>query len=80
MLDTERHIVDIAGLDWQTKAKDRVTWSVLGEQFVAKYDVYKGNSLDWRTLTRTDDDQHGERPIAADRVRCVTLLMATDDP
>ena len=44
MLDTERHIVDIAGLDWQTKAKDRVTWSVLGEQFVAKYDVYRGTA------------------------------------
>ena len=44
MLDTERHVVDIAGLDWQTKAKDRVTWSVLGEQFVAKYDVYRGTA------------------------------------
>ena len=39
MMDTERHIVEVAGLDWQTKAQDRATWICLGDQFVAKYDV-----------------------------------------
>ena len=39
MMDTERHIVEVAGLDWQTKAQDRATWIYLGDQFVAKYDV-----------------------------------------
>ena len=39
MMDTERHIVEVAGLDWQIKAQDRATWICLGGQFVAKYDV-----------------------------------------
>ena len=39
MMDTERHIVEVAGLDWQIKAQDRATWICLGDQFVAKYDV-----------------------------------------
>ena len=35
MLDTERHIVEIAGLDWQSKARDRLAWSLMEDQFVA---------------------------------------------
>ena len=59
MLDTERHIVEIAGLDWQTVAKNRATWSALGEQSVAKYDVpwCTGEQLGLENL-----DTHRRRP------------------
>ena len=40
MLDTERHIlVEIAGLQWQTRAQDRTTWTLLEDAFVEKFDV-----------------------------------------
>ena len=29
MLDTERHVVDVAGLDWQKKAQNRIAWPSL---------------------------------------------------
>ena len=59
VLDTERHIVEIAGLDWQTVAKNRATWSALGEQSVAKYDVpwCTGEQLGLENL-----DTHRRRP------------------
>ena len=60
MLDTERHIAEIAGLDWQTRAQDRHGWSNLAASFVARHDVpwCSGEQLGLTNLDTNRQDKH----------------------